>query len=147
MDTPRVDPGSASSPETTEKPGGTPDNRHEARRGRPPRLKATDERVQELLTSVGYNREVTPEVLEQHRRFATHAGKPGLPRWKAAVAVLNPVTGRQAWHMPGVAEVEWAGPRRVVLFRMSAHPTVEAHELVVVDADELAALVPQDPSP
>lgn len=50
-------------------------------------------------------------------------------RRSADFTVLNPVTGKQAWHMPGVAEVEWAGPRRVVLFRMSAHPTVEAHDL------------------
>lgn len=50
-------------------------------------------------------------------------------RKSADFAVLNPTTGKQAWHMPGVAEVEWAGPRRVVLFHMSAHPTVEAHDL------------------
>lgn len=50
-------------------------------------------------------------------------------RRTAAFAALNPVTGRLAWHMPGVAEVEWAGGGRVVLFRMSAHPTVEAHDL------------------
>lgn len=50
-------------------------------------------------------------------------------RKSADFAVLSPSTGKQAWHMPGVAEVEWAGPRRVVLFRMAAHPTVEAHDL------------------
>jgi outer membrane protein assembly factor BamB len=50
-------------------------------------------------------------------------------RKSADFAVLNPATGKSAWHMPGVAEVEWAGPGRVVLFRMSAHPTVEAHDL------------------
>jgi outer membrane protein assembly factor BamB len=50
-------------------------------------------------------------------------------RKAADFAVLNPATGKPAWHMPGVAEVEWAGPKRVVLFRMSAHPTVEAHDL------------------
>jgi outer membrane protein assembly factor BamB len=50
-------------------------------------------------------------------------------RKSAAFAVLNPATGKSAWHMPGVAEVEWAGPGRVVLFRMAAHPTVEAHDL------------------
>lgn len=50
-------------------------------------------------------------------------------RKSADFAVLDPVTGKSAWHMPGVAEVEWAGPDRVVLFRMSAHPTVEAHRL------------------
>ncbi|MGI5225910.1 PQQ-binding-like beta-propeller repeat protein [Actinoallomurus sp. CA-142502] len=50
-------------------------------------------------------------------------------RKSAAFTVLNPETGKPAWHMPGVAEVEWAGPGRVVVFRMSAHPTVEAHDL------------------
>lgn len=55
-------------------------------------------------------------------------------RRSADFAVLNPVTGRAAWHMPGVAEVEWAGPTRVVLFRMSAHPTVEAHDLATGNA-------------
>jgi outer membrane protein assembly factor BamB len=50
-------------------------------------------------------------------------------RKSADFAVLNAATGKPAWHMPGVAEVEWAGPARVVLFRMSAHPTVEAHDL------------------
>jgi hypothetical protein len=50
-------------------------------------------------------------------------------RRSADFAALNPVTGKQAWHLPGVAEVEWAGPGRVVLFRMSAHPAVEAHDL------------------
>lgn len=50
-------------------------------------------------------------------------------RKSAAFAVLNPATGKQVWHLPGVAEVEWAGPGRVVLFRMSAHPSVEAHDL------------------
>jgi outer membrane protein assembly factor BamB len=50
-------------------------------------------------------------------------------RKSATFTVLSPETGRPAWHMPGVAEVEWAGPDRVVLFRMSAHPTVEAHDL------------------
>jgi outer membrane protein assembly factor BamB len=50
-------------------------------------------------------------------------------RKSADFVVLNPATGKAAWHMPGVAEVEWAGPGRVVLFRMSAHPTVEAHDL------------------
>jgi outer membrane protein assembly factor BamB len=36
--------------------------------------------------------------------------------------------------MPGVAEVEWAGAGRVVVFRMSAHPTVEAHDLATGQA-------------
>lgn len=64
------------------------------RRGRPRRPKASDERVAELLQAAGYNRAITPEVLEAHRWFATHAGEPGLPRWKAAVALLNGAQGR-----------------------------------------------------
>ena len=75
LDTPRVDPDAAASPETTEKPDGTPDQRQATRRGRPPRPKATDERVEGLLRAAGYNRAITPEVLEEHRRFTTHAGK------------------------------------------------------------------------
>ncbi len=50
-------------------------------------------------------------------------------RRTADFAALDPVTGSQVWRMPGVAEVEWADARRVVVFRMSAHPTVEAHDL------------------
>ncbi|MGH3374715.1 MAG: PQQ-binding-like beta-propeller repeat protein [Actinoallomurus sp.] len=50
-------------------------------------------------------------------------------RKSADFAVLDPATGKSAWHLPGVAEVEWAGPGRVVVFRMSAHPSVEAHDL------------------
>ena len=50
-------------------------------------------------------------------------------RKTASFTVLDPATGEQVWHMPGVAEVEWADPHRVVLFRMSAHPAVEAHDL------------------
>jgi outer membrane protein assembly factor BamB len=50
-------------------------------------------------------------------------------RKSAHFAALDPATGRPVWHMPGVAEVEWADARRVVLFRMSAHPALEAHDL------------------
>ena len=108
--TPRVDPDSASSAEATEKHDGTPDSRQETRRGRPPRPKATDERVEELLRSTGYNRAITPEVLEEHRRFRTHAGKPGLPRWKAAVALLNGAQGRGV--VPHVREIYAEEKRR-----------------------------------
>lgn len=80
------------------------------RGGRPPRPKASDERVGELLQAAGYNRVVTPEVLEAHRRFATHAGKPGLPRWKAAVALLNGAQGRA--EVPHVREIYAEEKRR-----------------------------------
>jgi len=66
--------------------------------------------VEELLGAAGYNRAITPEVLEQHRRFATHAGKPGLPRWKAAVALLNGAQGRG--EVPHVREIYAEEKRR-----------------------------------
>ncbi|GAA4631130.1 PQQ-binding-like beta-propeller repeat protein [Actinoallomurus vinaceus] len=47
----------------------------------------------------------------------------------ARFAVLDPVTGKTSWTMPGVAEVEWADRRRVVVFRIAAHPVIEAHDL------------------
>jgi outer membrane protein assembly factor BamB len=50
-------------------------------------------------------------------------------RRSAGFAALDPATGRQVWRMAGVAEVEWADARRVVIFRMSARPTIEAHDL------------------
>lgn len=75
----------------------------ETRQPRPPRPKADDERVQHLLAAAGFNRAVTPEVLEEHRRFVTHAGKPGLPRWKAAVSVLNASMGNP--EVPHVREI------------------------------------------
>jgi putative pyrroloquinoline-quinone binding quinoprotein len=50
-------------------------------------------------------------------------------RASAGFTVLDPTTGKPVWRMPGVAEVEWADPQRVVLFRMSAHPAIEAHDL------------------
>lgn len=80
------------------------------RRGRPQRPKASDERVEELLQAAGYNRAITPEVLEAHRWFATHAGKPGLPRWKAAVALLNGAQGRS--EVPHVREIYGEEKRR-----------------------------------
>ncbi|GAW52536.1 MULTISPECIES: hypothetical protein [unclassified Nocardioides] len=64
--------------------------RREQRKAQP---QASDERVKEILAAAGYNREVTPEVVERHRGYATHAGRPGLRRWKAAVAVLNGAMG------------------------------------------------------
>lgn len=89
-----------------------------ARRGRPQRPKASDERVKELLTAAGYSRTITPEVLEQHRRFATHAGKPGLPRWKAAVALLNGAMG--APEVPHVREIYAEEKRRREVRRQRA---------------------------
>ncbi|WP_433181051.1 PQQ-binding-like beta-propeller repeat protein [Actinoallomurus sp. CA-150999] len=47
----------------------------------------------------------------------------------ARFAVLDPTTGKASWTMPGVAEAEWADRRRVVVFRIAAHPVIEAHDL------------------
>lgn len=47
----------------------------------------------------------------------------------ARFAVLDAATGTTAWTMPGVAEVEWADRRRVVVLRMAADPVVEARDL------------------
>lgn len=85
-------------------------DRPSERRDKPPRPKASDERVEELLQAAGYNRAITPGVLREHRRFATHAGKPGLPRWKAAVAVLNGAMG--APEVPHVREIYAEEKRR-----------------------------------
>lgn len=79
-------------------------------RSKESRTQASDERVRELLAAAGYNKAVTPEVLATHRRFATHAGKPGLPRWKAAVSVLNGAQGRN--DVPDISEIYGEEKRR-----------------------------------
>lgn len=84
--------------------------RGDSGRGRPPRPRASDERVEELLRAAGYNRAITPVVLEQHRRFVSHAGEPGLARWKAAVSVLNGAQGRA--EVPSVSEIYAEDKRR-----------------------------------
>lgn len=111
----------------------TPDQ-GDQRRGRSPRSKAPDERVEELLRAAGYNRVITFEVLEQHRRFATHAGKPGLPRWKAAVALLNGAMGAdEVPHVRGIYAEEKR--RREVNTARAAQRREQAGEL----ADEHVA--------
>jgi hypothetical protein len=89
-----------------------------ARRARPSRPKASDERVDELLRAAGFNRPITAEVLEVHRRFVTHAGKPGLPRWKAAVSVLNAAMGGDK--VPDVREIYAEEKRRREVARSRA---------------------------
>lgn len=88
---------------------------------RPPRPRATDERVEQLLAAAGYNKAITAEVLQEHRRFATHAGKPGLPRWKAAVAVLNGAMG--APEVPHAREIYAEEKRRREVRRARAERT------------------------
>jgi outer membrane protein assembly factor BamB len=48
---------------------------------------------------------------------------------KAQFTALDPATGKAAWKTPGVGEVEWSDGARVVLFRMAAHPVVQARDL------------------
>lgn len=102
--------GSAASESSDSERGEGTADRPKARRGKAPRPKASDERVEELLQAAGYNRAITPEVLQEHRRFATHAGTPGLPRWRAAVAVLNGAMG--APEVPHVREIYAEEKRR-----------------------------------
>ncbi|WP_345354516.1 PQQ-binding-like beta-propeller repeat protein [Actinoallomurus liliacearum] len=50
-------------------------------------------------------------------------------RKDARFAVVETATGATSWTMPGIAEVEWADDRRVVVFRIAGHPVVEARDL------------------
>ncbi|GLW26361.1 hypothetical protein DI270_035250 [Microbispora triticiradicis] len=47
----------------------------------------------------------------------------------ARVVVLNPRDGALMWRLPGIAEVEWSDPTRVVLLRLASHPVLEARTL------------------
>ncbi|MFC7647690.1 PQQ-binding-like beta-propeller repeat protein [Streptosporangium lutulentum] len=47
----------------------------------------------------------------------------------ARVVVLNPVTGKVMWKLPGIAEVEWSDASRVVLLRLAQHPVLESYDL------------------
>ncbi|SDI83479.1 PQQ-binding-like beta-propeller repeat protein [Nonomuraea jiangxiensis] len=48
---------------------------------------------------------------------------------KARMVVLEPDTGKQLWMLPGISEVEWSDPRRVLLLRLAANPTIESYEI------------------
>ncbi|WP_327588759.1 PQQ-like beta-propeller repeat protein [Nonomuraea sp. NBC_00507] len=48
---------------------------------------------------------------------------------KARMVVLDPATGKQLWKLPGISEVEWSDPARVLLLRLSANPVIESYEL------------------
>ncbi|MBO3750691.1 PQQ-binding-like beta-propeller repeat protein [Streptosporangiaceae bacterium NEAU-GS5] len=52
----------------------------------------------------------------------------------ARMVVLDPLTGRQLWKLPGIAEVEWSDPTRVIMLRLAAHPVLEAYDLKTGDA-------------
>lgn len=47
----------------------------------------------------------------------------------ARVVVLDPATGKLMWKLPGIAEVEWSDPGRVLLLRLAANPMLESYEL------------------
>ncbi|MEV0968963.1 PQQ-binding-like beta-propeller repeat protein [Microtetraspora glauca] len=47
----------------------------------------------------------------------------------ARLVVLDALTGKTIWRVPGIAEVEWSDPTRVVLLRLATHPVLEAHDL------------------
>ncbi|NUR88043.1 MAG: PQQ-binding-like beta-propeller repeat protein [Nonomuraea sp.] len=47
----------------------------------------------------------------------------------ARVVVLDPSTGKTMWKLPGIAEVEWSDPGRVVLLRLASNPMLESYEL------------------
>ncbi|WP_283135456.1 PQQ-binding-like beta-propeller repeat protein [Rhizohabitans arisaemae] len=47
----------------------------------------------------------------------------------ARFVALDPLTGKALWRLPGIAEVQWADPTRVVVFRLAKHPVLAAHRL------------------
>ncbi|WP_214325886.1 outer membrane protein assembly factor BamB family protein [Nonomuraea sediminis] len=47
----------------------------------------------------------------------------------ARVVVLDPGTGKTMWKLPGIAEVEWSDPTRVLMLRLASNPMVESYEL------------------
>jgi outer membrane protein assembly factor BamB len=48
------------------------------------------------------------------------------PRGAVGFTAIDATTGRPRWRSPGIAEVEWADPRRVVVLRIAVHPAIEA---------------------
>lgn len=47
----------------------------------------------------------------------------------ARMVVLDPLTGKTLWRQPGIAEVEWSDPTRVVLLHLARHPQLMSHDL------------------
>ncbi|WP_248961664.1 outer membrane protein assembly factor BamB family protein [Sphaerisporangium perillae] len=47
----------------------------------------------------------------------------------ARMVVLDPLTGKTLWKLPGIAEVEWSDAARVVMLRMAKHPVLSAHDV------------------
>ncbi|MFC4122225.1 PQQ-binding-like beta-propeller repeat protein [Nonomuraea zeae] len=48
---------------------------------------------------------------------------------KARMVVLDPATGKTLWKLPGISEVEWSDPSRVLLLRLAANPMIESYEV------------------
>jgi outer membrane protein assembly factor BamB len=48
---------------------------------------------------------------------------------KARMVVLEPSTGKTLWKLPGISEVEWSDPDRVLLLRLAANPMIESYEV------------------
>ncbi len=47
---------------------------------------------------------------------------------RARVVALDPAGGEPRWRLPGIAEVQWSDPSRVVVLRLAEHPTLEARD-------------------
>ncbi|MFC4587267.1 PQQ-binding-like beta-propeller repeat protein [Sphaerisporangium corydalis] len=47
----------------------------------------------------------------------------------ARMVVLDPLTGKLLWKLPGIAEVEWSDAAKVVMLRMARHPVLSSHDL------------------
>jgi outer membrane protein assembly factor BamB len=48
---------------------------------------------------------------------------------KARMVVLDPATGKVLWKLPGISEVEWSDPSRVLLLRLAANPMIESYDV------------------
>ncbi|MFI7704489.1 PQQ-binding-like beta-propeller repeat protein [Nonomuraea sp. NPDC049480] len=48
---------------------------------------------------------------------------------KARMVVLDPATGKELWKLPGISEVEWSDPARVLLLRLADDPMIESYDL------------------
>jgi hypothetical protein len=47
----------------------------------------------------------------------------------ARMVVLDPLTGKLMWQLPGIAEVEWSDGARVVMLHLAKHPVLSSHDL------------------
>ncbi|NRQ38155.1 PQQ-binding-like beta-propeller repeat protein [Nonomuraea sp. NN258] len=47
----------------------------------------------------------------------------------ARLVVLDPNSGKIMWKLPGISEVEWSDPARVLLLRLAANPMIESYDV------------------